>query len=166
MGVDYIDYTYLQKRGLIKIKEQPAPSGMKVNKEGFLELSGSDPVYNSNEIVDSNNATNSNNSVSQPNTVNSGFVSFFDAPVSSASPFSPDYNSTPAVSNGGIFGALDNAASTAQTFNPVSQIDSSLNQSIEEIKSKFTNFELNMQNILQRMELLEYKFRDLERGMR
>jgi hypothetical protein len=66
-----------------------------------------------------------------------------------------------------LFGALDSAASSASSsLSSTSIVDNSLNQSVEEIKSKFGSFELSMQNLLQRIELLEYRIKDLERGLR
>jgi hypothetical protein len=138
MGVDVIDYTYLQKRGLIKIKPIEEKSGVsKIDRQGYIEL-GSDALA---ETV-SAEAVNS---------------SFFDAPSSSAAQ----------AVQGGLFGALDSAASSASSsLSSTSIVDNSLNQSVEEIKSKFGSFELSMQNLLQRIELLEYRIKDLERGLR
>jgi len=39
MGVDFIDYTYLQKRGLIKRKEVKNQEGVSLTKDGFVQLS-------------------------------------------------------------------------------------------------------------------------------
>jgi hypothetical protein len=40
MVVDLIDYTYLQKRGLIK-KEEIKPEGIKITNDGFIDLNNS-----------------------------------------------------------------------------------------------------------------------------
>lgn len=96
MGVDIIDYTYLQKRGLVKKSEPVSPLGASVTKDGFIELEN-----NSNNI---GNDFTSNVDVNLPvpeQTQNSegGLFGFMDNPSPSGSFFANAESPKPAEQN-------------------------------------------------------------------
>lgn len=80
-GGDYVDYTELKKRGLLKVPEVKN-DGMKVNKDGYVEILKRENA-GSNEINSVNNAqqTGGNEMASNP----FGFLSSFANSASSSS---------------------------------------------------------------------------------
>jgi hypothetical protein len=51
-GVDVLDFTRLQKKGLLKVPEQKAESNIKVNSQGYVDL-GLSNLSNSNSASES-----------------------------------------------------------------------------------------------------------------
>lgn len=80
-GGDYVDYTELKKRGLLKVPEIKN-DGMKVNKEGYIEILKRENA-GSNEMNVINNAqqTGSGDMASNP----FGFLSSFASSAASTS---------------------------------------------------------------------------------
>jgi len=80
MGDDYVDYTLLQKKGILKLKEEKLKSSLR-NEGGFVDLT---PFRNevTNEPADSSNTTT--------NTNNFGFLSDMASVGSSSSSVSSD----------------------------------------------------------------------------
>ena len=68
MGDEYVDYTLLQKMGLLKLKEEKFKSGLKV-EDGFVDLTG----FKNNMVNEQSNSTNTT-STSSTNTSNFGFL--------------------------------------------------------------------------------------------
>ena len=132
MGVDFIDYTYLQKRGIIK-KEEDKPSGVKMTNDGFLDLNNSAPetavsAYPNNDILGSLTGvaeTSSNSSAENNNP-----LSFFDN-VSS------------------------NSASTIPS-------NSGENLEVQGLKLKIDDLEYKLSNLLEKMAEISSKLAEFE----
>lgn len=137
MGVDLIDYTYLQKRGLIK-KSEDLKSGVKMTNDGFLDLSNVTP---SNEININANNLNNNNSTSEP-TANP--LSFFDNISSNATTNTETtsfYPSTPSSLN-----------------------NSNDNLELNGLKLKMDDLEFKLSGLLEKIEQISSRLLEFERN--
>ena len=47
MPIDYFDYTLLQKKGLLKIKEQPKEDNIKIDNRGFVDFTNASQTSSS-----------------------------------------------------------------------------------------------------------------------
>src|SRR3989338_2362201 len=47
MPIDYFDYTLIQKKGLLKIKEQPKEDNIKIDNRGFVDFTNASQTSSS-----------------------------------------------------------------------------------------------------------------------
>ena len=64
---DYADYTALQKRGLLKFKDDEK-SKFKMNKDGFIELKDSSLISESTNVVSNFSSSSQQSSSSESST--------------------------------------------------------------------------------------------------
>ena len=140
---DYLDIPALQKKGLVKLPEPKVDKGIKVTKEGYVELT--------NEYSpEGESVTAPVNPVSSGST--GGFGSFFDAPAPSAS--------TSSNSGGSIFDSLDNSSnnnSSSYFGNSGSNNSDSLN--IQHLKAKFEDIEFKIDRLIEKIDKMEDRLR-------
>ena len=74
MPVDYFDYTLLQKKGLLKIEEQPKEESVKVDNQGFVDF------------TQSTNSVSSSSQSSSSSAPADNMFGFLDNPASSSNP--------------------------------------------------------------------------------
>lgn len=141
---DYLDISALQKKGLVKLPEPKVEKGMKVTKDGYVELTSE---YSSE-----------GENVSVPNTVSAGstggFGSFFDAPAPS---------SASASSGGSIFDSLDGNTSSSNSsgsyFGNSSNSSSSDSLNIQHLKAKFEDIEFKIDRLIEKIDKMEDRLR-------
>jgi len=74
MPIDYFDYTLLQKKGLLKIEEEPKEENVKIDNQGFVDFTQS-----------ANSVSSSTASVSSASSAPVGdMFGFLDSPTSSS----------------------------------------------------------------------------------
>lgn len=158
-SVDIIDYTELQRRGILKLKA-PEPSNVKVDSQGFVDLGSVkqeifSPVDSSAASAISASgllADNSSDNSSASSPPSSSFASFFGDMGAVAA-------SSPSTSN------------TAESCSMLQQ--STAPQTTLEMPAEFSNFKVKVEDLefkidrlIDKFTLVEDKLRDIENRAR
>lgn len=149
MGVDLIDYTYLQKRGLIK-KTESSSLGLKADTSGYVDIgpalaeeisASSVESYPSSSSI---NSTANETSTSSSNDSSNPLAGFFGGMESTASSTTSDQQTTSYYSN--------------ETANSVSLS----NFNSDAMKSKLDDLELKLNSITEKLEIITSKLLNFE----
>lgn len=131
MGIDFIDYTYLQKRGLLKKEEIPTVAGAKVNSQGFIELSEG--------ISSASPASSETGALPAPSQNSGGFFGFLDTPTQNADSI---YGSSTSSSAQSSDLGMD-ASSMKVKLDDLEYKLERLSEKMEQIASRLLEFERN-----------------------
>ncbi len=151
-GGDLLDYTYLQKRGLIKKSPQEKQEKVVRTKDGFVDLSSmnlekKEPVVNKTE------------------TPSNPFGSLFDSAVSTlnnSAPVSSESLSSQPSGLGSFFDTavpLSNSSSNNSHSNDIGISSSDINA----MKIKVEDLEYKLSNLLDKLSLVESKLESFEK---
>jgi hypothetical protein len=142
---DYLDIPALHKKGIVKLPEPKVEKGMKVTKEGYVELTN-EYSSGSEESIASNTPASSTG----------GFGSFFDAPASSS-------GSNTSSTGGSIFDSLDSGASSSNNsgsyFGNSNTSNSPDSLNIQHLKAKFEDIEFKIDRLIEKIDKMEDRLR-------